>query len=358
MGTELAEYKTYLLTQPKRRFERWSVTASAPAKVILFGEHFVVYRVPAIVSAINLRAKAYTRFRNDKKVYVVSYDLKNAGYFKILPNGKLSSITVVRGGSRTIEELEPFRIVVEKVFELSGVTHGLDLKIKSAIPISAGLGSSAAVVTASSAAVGELLGLNLDNEEIFKIALEAEKFVHVNPSGVDPAISTYGGLVYFRRGDEKNVVKKLNSSSNLPLVIGDTGVRRPTGAMVSAVRRLKEKYTHIIEQIIELGEYIAVNALRALKVGDLRTLGGLMNINHGLLSAVGVSNEALDRLVHSAREAGAYGAKLTGAGGGGCMIALTPKSRMEDVARAIMEAGGTPFTADISYEGVKIEGED
>ena len=147
----------------------------------------------------------------------------------------------------------------------------------------------------------------------------------------------------------------LDVTEGIPLVIGDTGVERSTGGLVAMVRKRREQYPSIIDPIIETGGEIALRAVEALETGDLNTLGDLMNLNHALLCAIGVSNEPLERLVYAARDAGAYGAKLTGAGGGGCMIALAVPEKLKDVAEAIERVGGEAFVTRKTMEGVRIE---
>jgi len=322
------------------------VTASAPAKVILFGEHFVVYGKPAIVMAINKRVYVKAKPRNDRKIYINSLNLNASGFFE---NGKFTPET---GGSKAKAKLEPVKAVVEKIFQLVEGKSGLEIEIDSKIPVAAGLGSSAAVAAATAKAISALFGVEIEKDEIFKIAYEAEKLVHGTPSGIDPAIATYGGTIIF----QKNMgIKPFTVKCEIPLVIGDTGLKRSTGELVAKVRMNKEKYPSIMNPIIEAGGEIVERARKALEKGELEVLGELMNITHSLLSAVGVSHELLDKLVAAARRAGAYGAKLTGAGGGGCMIALANREMLERVASAIRDAGGTAFIAEKSNEGVRIE---
>jgi len=324
------------------------VTASAPAKLILFGEHFVVYGKPAIVMAINRRAYIKAKTRKDGKIHIRSVNLEISGLFEN------SKFTPISGGFEAKEKLEPIRVVAEKIFEKSGRKFGVDIEVDSKIPVAAGLGSSAAVAAAAAMALSRLADLEISKDEIFEITYEAEQLVHGTPSGIDPAITTYGGIILFKK-DEKP--RRLDVNYVLPLVVGDTGLERCTGDLVARVRRNREKYPSIIDPVIEAGGRTAERAVEALENADLETIGELMNINHSLLSAVGVSHERLDRLVNAARLAGALGAKLTGAGGGGCMIALAREEVLEHVALAIEQAGGIPFVAEKTAEGVRIERE-
>jgi len=323
-----------------------SVTASAPAKVILFGEHFVVYGQPAIVLAINKRASVTAQLRRDERISINSVDLRVAGIFR------KERFQAVKGGSKARLKLEPVRNAVQQVLEKAATKKGVDMSIRSDIPIAAGLGSSAAVATSTVAAVSHLLGVELSRDDIFRMAYESERLVHGTPSGIDPAISTYGGALQFQRSRD---FIDLKVQANIPLVIGNTKVERSTGELVAKVRQVKESFPSIVDLIIITGARTALLAVEALRMENLQTVGELMNINHALLSAVGVSHESLERLVYAARNGGAYGAKLTGGGGGGCMIALAEESRLKKVMTAIVRAGGMAFEARKTDEGVRIE---
>jgi mevalonate kinase len=323
------------------------VVASAPAKIILFGEHFVVYGEPSIVLAIDKRARATVNQREDKRLYVRSTNLNLAGYFE---NGIFKP---EQGDAKEAKsKFEPVKLAIEKILGEYKKDVGLDVEIDSTIPVAAGLGSSAAVVTAVTAAAGALLDLKMSKEDVFRIAFEAERVVHGTASGVDPAISTFGGTLLFQIDTG---FKPLEAEANMPLVIGDTGVERSTRVQVEKVRNMMNSYPRVADPIKKAAREVVLRAMDAFKENDLETLGELMDINHALLYGLGVSDESLECLVSAARKAGALGAKLTGAGGGGCMIALANNESLEQVSEAIMRAGGRPFTARKTDEGVKIE---
>jgi len=324
------------------------VVASAPAKVILFGEHFVVYGEPAVVLAIDRRAYAKVENRDDKRLYLRSVDLGLAGYFE---NG---AFKIEQGDLReAIMRFEPVRLAVEKILEKRGKKEGLNIEINSTVPVAAGLGSSAAVVAAVTTAVGALLGVKVSKEDIFRITYESEKIVHGTPSGIDPTISTFGGALIFQMDTG---FKALEVKTDVPLVIGNTGIERSTRFQVEKVREVRERYPQVADPIMRAAREIVLRAIEALKENDLKTLGELMNINHALLYAVGVSDESLEWLINAARTAGALGAKLTGAGGGGCMIALARNEKLAQVLESIQRAGGRPFAAKKTDEGAKVEG--
>jgi len=323
------------------------VVASAPAKVILFGEHFVVYGEPAIVLAIDKRVYAKAETRKDKRVFLRSVNLNLAGYFE---NG---IFTIEQGDAKEAKsKFEPVKQVAEKVLEKYGENVGLNIEINSTVPVAAGLGSSAAVAAAVTTAVGALLNVRISKEDVFRVTYEAEKIVHGTPSGIDPAISTFGGTLLFQMDTG---FKPLDVKMDIPLVVGNTGVERSTRVQVEKVRDIRERYPQVIEPLLRAAREIVVRAVEALKESDLETLGELMNINHALLYGVGVSDESLEWLINAARKSGALGAKLTGAGGGGCMIALAKNEGLSQVLEAIQSAGGRPFIAKKTDEGVRIE---
>ncbi|MEM3626843.1 MAG: mevalonate kinase [Candidatus Bathyarchaeia archaeon] len=323
------------------------VVASAPAKVILFGEHFVVHGGPAIVLAIDKRAYAKAETRSDNRIYINSLNLGLAGYFE---NG---TFQLEQGSLKEAKlKFEPIKLALEKVLGKYEGKAGISIEINSTVPVASGLGSSAAVVAAVTAAAGTLLGIKMSKEDIFRITYEAEKIVHGNPSGIDPAISTFGGTLLFQIDTG---FKPLEVKTEIPLVIGDTGVERSTRVQVEKVKQIKERYPQIVEYLMRAAGEIVLRAVEALKENDLETLGELMNVNHALLCGLGVSDESLEWLINAARKAGALGAKLTGAGGGGCMIALAKSEMLERVSEAIQMAGGRPFMCRKTDEGVRIE---
>lgn len=323
------------------------VVASAPAKIILFGEHFVVYGEPAIVLAINKRAYVKMETSRDHNLHLRSTTLNLSGSFEG------NNFKIEQGNAKEARmRFEPVKHAVNSVLEKHAKRVGLNIEINSSIPVGAGLGSSAAVVAASAAAAGALLDVKLSKEDLFRITYEAERIVHGNPSGVDPAISTFGGAIVFQ---VDTGFKPLDVREEIPLVIGETGVERSTRAQVEKVKIIVEKYPRIIENIMKAAREVVLRAIDAFKANDLETLGALMNINHALLYGLGVSDESLEWLANAARKAGALGAKLTGAGGGGCLIALSENEKLQQVSEAIQRAGGRPFIARKTDEGVRIE---
>jgi len=321
-----------------------AVEASAPGKVILFGEHSVVYRGPAVVLAIDKRARVIAKKRDDDKIFLDALNLGFSGYF-VGDTYHPEQGEVWRG-----KRLAAFKVAAQSTMEHIGVESGLTLILRSEIPIAVGLGSSAAISVATVAAVGALLGGGLPKEEICSLAYEGERVVHGTPSGVDNNISTYGGILRYEKGVG---FERFEVDRSPPFVIGNTRRKRSTRRMVEKVRTLKDRNPEILDGIIDSLGRLSHVGLTALLKSNLPKLGDLMNINHGLLAALGVSSPELDMMVHASRKAGALGAKLTGAGGGGCMIALAEQSTLRRVENAIRRKRGDPIRVNLSYEGVK-----
>jgi len=319
--------------------------ALAPAKVILTGEHFVVYGAAAIVAAVNIYSNAIVSRRNDKAIVVRSSSPSCAMSFVD------GSPRVIRGGKDSRAILEPICRVAHAALEhFDGREKGLDIQIDSAIPVGVGLGSSAAVAVSTIAATARLLRRRTDREAIRRLAFESECMIHKAPSGIDQTISTFGGVVMYRR---EKPFQRIPVRHTFSIIIGNTGKKRSTGAMVSKVRGFLTKRSALKREILMSAERVAKKALAALQCGDIQQLGELMNLNHELLCQIRVSTKELDRLVSVAQEAGAFGAKLTGAGGGGCMIAVSPTHHAANVLGAIRDAGGTAYLVNIERKGVK-----
>ncbi|NJF24965.1 mevalonate kinase [Thermococcus sp. Bubb.Bath] len=329
-----------------------SVLASAPAKIILFGEHSVVYGKPAIAAAIDLRTYVSAEFNNTGAIKIEAHDIKTPG---LIVSFSEDSIYFESDYGKAAEVLGYVRQAIELVKEEADTNgRGITVSITSQIPVGAGLGSSAAVAVATIGAVSRLLGLELSNEEVGKLGHRVELLVQGASSGIDPTVSAIGGFIHYQKGKFEHL-----PFMELPIVVGYTGSSGSTKELVAMVRKNYEEMPGIFEPVLnsmgrlveKAKEVITSDLDRELK---FQTLGKLMNINHGLLDALGVSTKKLSELVYAARVAGALGAKITGAGGGGCMYALAP-GKQSEVATAITIAGGTPMITRISREGIRIE---
>lgn len=319
--------------------------ASAPGKVILFGEHFVVYGKPSLVMAISRRVYVVVEEYEAGKV-VVESDLGYSGLF----TGDVYKPLL--GGLRGESILKPVYIAATKTLKSLGINSGLKISVSSEIPIASGLGSSASTFIATVAATAYLFGYCLNPEELFSFSLKAEEYVHGTPSGVDQTVAINGGLIEYSRFSG---FKRVKSSIDIPLIIGNTGIPRSTGELVARVRRFAEENPKAMKALSSQIEEIASEARNLLVKGDLHGLGMLMDRNQELLRVIGVSHEKLEELILAAKKAGALGAKLTGAGGGGCMIALVTDSVKSNVVKAIKDAGGQPLPVGISIKGVDVK---
>ena len=318
--------------------------ATAPGKMILFGEHSVVYRGPAVVLAIDRRAKVTAQRRNDRKIFVDADNLGFSGYFED------DVYYPVRGKAWRGRNLLALNMAARKTMEHLGVDSGVNMKVRSMIPMAVGLGSSAAVCVATVGAVQQLFDANLSKEDISRLAFEGETIIHGKPSGVDNTVSTFGGVISYERstGFKRHTVEGF-----IPFIIGDTMRKRSTRMMVEYVAALKERNPEVVDSLLGAMADLSARGLDALIAKDLTRLGDLMNINQGLLSALGVSTMKLESLIHTARKNGALGAKLTGAGGGGCMIAVAEEKDLSNVERAIRHRKGESYRVTLTDRGVE-----
>jgi mevalonate kinase len=305
-------------------------------KVILFGEHFVVHGVPGIVSAIDSATDAEVRQTGNE---LVIWDERKAakGYAE----------------EKRLQQIES----IERMLKKMGFDPKLPLNIwvGGTLPGFSGLGASAASSVAIARAIAEELSLNLSNEEVNQIAYEAEKAYAGNPSGIDNTAATYGGLMWFRKNltGGSDSVEKLSIRKPVEIVIGSTGKVANTKAMVTGVAERKNKHPEKYNQIFKQAENLTYSGRKALECYGLKKVGELMNENHRLLQEIEVSSGELDLLVDISRKNSAFGAKLTGGGGGGCMVALTPgKELQEKVAVAIEKEGYEVLRTKIGVEKI------
>jgi mevalonate kinase len=232
----------------------------------------------------------------------------------------------------------PLAIVVNGVLQCirAARSPAFTLRITSSIPLAAGLGSGAAVSVAIIRAVSAFLGHPLPDDQVSALAYEVEKHYHGTPSGIDNTVIAYRMPVFFIRD---HPIETFQVPEPFSIVIGDTGVRSPTSAAVGDLRRRWLIDPDHYEAIFDEAGRIALAARRLIESGHLAELGSLMDDNHRLLQDMGVSSEELDRLVSAARAAGALGAKLSGGGRGGNMIALVDADTTAPVVSALQAAG-------------------
>ncbi len=316
--------------------------ASAPAKVILFGEHFVVYNKPAILASIDKRIHVNVRVRKDDRITIKS----NMGFNGSFDLKKRSQLQTKRFGSF----IQPILVAATDAMKAFKANVGLDINIRSEFPYGVGLGSSAACSVATIAAVGALFG-KLSRKKICDMSLNAEKLAHRNPSGADSAICTYGGLMLFNKNSG---AKTINSKINLQLIVVNSGIKRITGKLVSSVKQKLARDADLFTGLANMSENITMQALKAIKDKDYGELGAFMTLNHSLLRRLGVSTNKLDKLVEIAINNEALGAKMTGAGGGGCIIVLTNNKHSTNKIMKAMRGYGV-FVSKVEHNGVVVE---
>lgn len=291
-------------------------------KAILLNEHFVVYGIPSIVSAIG-------------KYTISKIEESSQSGWKINDNRKATP----RYKEDKLEQQKDSINRMLKKLDIDLSKKGIEITLEGSLYCSSGVGASAASCVAIARALSDHYDLNLSDEEINDISYEGEKGYHGNPSGIDNTASTYGGLIWFERA-ENSKMDKITIPTPIEIVLGNTGKVANTSEAVKGVRERKEKNPSKYIEIFNRAENIAYLARNALINEDLIELGKLMNENHKLLQQIEVSSKELDFLVKLAREQGALGAKLTGGGLGGNIIALTPgRDLQDDVANAIEKEG-------------------
>ena len=296
--------------------------ASAPGKIILFGEHAVVYGRPAIAAPVSgVQATA-----------TVMVSAPGSGLLLELPD--IGERVPVSGVSAHL----PLARVAMLTLQMLGYERTPDwtLVLRSTIPVASGLGSGAAAATAIVRALAAAAGATLAPEQVSTLVYESETLFHGTPSGVDNTVIAYGMPVWFVRGEPP---QPFAIAEPFTLVIGDTGIPSPTSITVGDVRRGWQAEPDRFETLFDAIGRIALAARRAIAAGDTTEMGPLMDQNQDLLCALGVSSAELDRLCEAARQAGALGAKLSGGGRGGNMIALARPAEAEAVAQALLTTG-------------------
>ena len=297
------------------------IISSAPGKIILFGEHAVVYGRPALaVPVTQVHADVEVADSDRPGIWINAPDINLHAELNTLPSD------------------HPIAAVIHNFLFISRVSPfpNLKAKITSTIPVASGLGSGAAVTVALTRALSSYLDFPMPDEEINLFAYEIEKLHHGTPSGVDNTVVTFAKPVYFVKGQP---IETFHAGNPFTIVIGNTGISAPTKESVGDVRKLweadKARWEGVFDQVGET----AKQARSAIESGKWKELGTLMKRNHILLQEMTVSSPELDALVSAAIKAGALGAKMSGGGRGGNMIALVEESQAETVIKSLMAIG-------------------
>lgn len=323
------------------------VTVSAPGKLMLFGEHAVVYGRPCLVTTVGQRIKATVELTDDPIFQLEAPDVQITNYRKSID--QLGQGDIPKGAKFVEIALYNFYNSYKSYIKSGGVKVSTSSQFSSEF----GFGSSSASTVCVIKALSQLTGKKLTNRQIFDLSYKTVLDIQGKGSGFDVAAATYGGTLYFVIGGK--VIKPLKID-HLPLIVGYSGIKFDTVQLINAVTEKAKKYPWLINNVYsQIGKIVEL-AKKAVLKGDFETLGQLMNFNEGLLSVLGVEENKLADMIYAARDAGAYGAKLSGAGVGDCMIAIAPPSKIAAVKKAITGAGGQVIDIKTNVEGVRVEG--
>lgn len=311
---------------------------------MLLGEHAVVYGHPCLVTAVDQRLSVTMELTDDALFSLDAEDVGVRGYGK--PLARIGEGEIPKG-ARFVEQ-------AVKNFLAAHPMPGRGVKIvtHSQFKSTFGFGSSSASSVCVVAGLNELLGLRLDRREIFDIAYKTVLDVQGKGSGFDVAAAVYGGTLYFVTGGKE--IEPVDAE-RLPLIVGYTGVKADTVTIVDQVKKRFQDRQVEIEGIYEQIGELSIQAKKSIIRHDWESVGELMNKDQQLLRTLGVSSELLDAMIAAAQGVGAYGAKLSGAGGGDCMVALVDAKKADAVRRAIADAGGQVLEVEPHAEGVCVE---
>ena len=307
--------------------------ASAPAKIILFGEHFVVHGTKAILAAIDKRVTVTTIFTENKTIKI---------------NSELGTIEVpILSSHEDVKtEFKPFVYLANKIINSEPNVSGLEITIDSDIPIGVGLGSSSACCVAAAASISELFN-KLSSEEILNLSIEAEKTIFPNTSGADCTVCTYGGMIEY---DQSSGTRKIESTFQINLVIANSMIPHSTKSSVERVSKFKENDEERFSQLCDLENGLIDEVITAMKNNDSTTLGLKMSENQKYLEEIQISNDTLRNMINSLNQI-SLGSKITGAGDGGCIIALVQDDNMDKVP-VLLGKDKECFSAKIDTKGV------
>ena len=308
--------------------------AKAPGKIILFGEHFVVYENTAILGAINKYATVTSEKTNTDNILVSS----SLGQSSIQKDEDVSNVE---------KKFRPFFYIAKQVIEKNNFDKGITIKIESDIPIGAGLGSSSACCVAAAASILNLFN-NTDEKEVLELAINAEKTIFPNTSGADCTVSVSGGIIEYQK--EKGF-SKIETENEFNFIIIDSEQVHSTDKVVERVRKFKENNSDVFTELCSEEERLIAKALDSMKKNDLETIGKCMAQNQMFLEQIGVSNDELLSITKEIEKI-TFGAKITGAGDGGCIIALTQKD--DDLSEYVNTTKYQTYQVTIQKTGMQV----
>ncbi len=322
------------------------VTASAPGKLMLFGEHAVIHQHPCLVTAVDLRVYVSIEKIEAPMIFIETPKLSEQGQSFSLPLNELNNDQHLHPQTKFIVAS------IRKVFSRYNLFQGLNIQTSGPIN-SFGLGSSSAVTVASVFALTNLFGIDINEQEIFDLAFSAVLEVQSVGSGFDVASATYGGTLFYTPAQKVEVLHL----QQLPLVIAYSGAKVSTTNLVEEVEQLRNQFPEIIEMVFKNIGRVATSARTAMLQNNWQIAGKLANINQGLLESLGVSTPTLQKPIMAAQRSGSFGAKLSGAGGGDCLFAIVSEETRSTVEAAIERSGAQVLQLDTNTEGVRMEKE-
>ena len=309
--------------------------ATAPGKIILFGEHFVVHGTHAVVCAINKRVSV-TSETNDTAAISIESSLGKA------------AIPITEDVDTVEKKFRPFFFIAKEVISDHNFKNGINIKIESDIPIGAGLGSSSACCVAGAASISNLFS-KPDISQILDMSIDAERTIFPKTSGADCTVSALGGIIEYQKESDP---KSIKTEHDFDFVVVNSQKMHNTDAVVSRVNQFKEKNEDAFSELCKEEDNLILKAVDSLQTFDLDIIGKCMSQNQIFLERIGVSNNVLLDIVKSI-EKETFGAKLTGAGDGGCVIALTEKSKKDSVVKNMSQKYET-FPVTIEKTGMQV----
>lgn len=313
--------------------------AIAPSQAFLYGEHAVLYGSPALAMSVDIRTRARITEVEDRVIEIRSDKFPECLRWRYDSEQPVES------------PLLPLALGIRDLMSKYEFNRGIIVEISSEVPVSSGMASSASTSAAVSTAFLGLIGESPEKQTLLDIVYEFERRIHGKASKTGPACAVLGGLVWVEWRDGKMEVSRIDPKEDFSVTISCSGLPSETRKLVSMVSKRYDEIRDVMSRIISAISAVTVEGRRAVESGDLIRAGELMNINHGLLSAIGVSNYVLDEIVWKMRRLGAYGAKLSGAGGGGCVIGV---SEDPEVLAKSLSASYLSFAAKVSLEGAKV----
>lgn len=308
--------------------------SSAPGKVILFGEHFVVYGIKAILCAINKRVVVRAKTIPEKVISIRS-EVGNLSTSTKTPLTEINS------------PLKPLFYLAKNLIEKYDYNAGISISVMSEIPVGVGLGSSSACCVAGAAAISGLFE-NLSRDEILRLAIDAEKTIHQDSSGADCTVCMHGGIMEYSK--EGGFVR-ISSTPSFKLVIANSNLEHSTKEVVSNVKRLKEGNEAKFLEMCNAENELVENALSLIEKNDLAGLGICITKNQKMLEAIGISNDDLEDMIRIANKT-SFGSKITGAGGGGCIFALNDDSGVQNTLCGFSEKNIECFSTEVDFKGL------